>query len=114
LSCNRTTASIVGGGSRSARAKTPRSPRTHLDGNAYGITKVALKGGDAGKPKVLVKGRGATLPLPVPLSMFEFFDQDTEIIVQLHSSTPDSCWSSSFDLLSTKKNTATQFKAIDQ
>jgi hypothetical protein len=26
----------------------------------------------------------------------------------------DRCWSSSFDLLSTKKNTATQFKAIDQ
>lgn len=88
--------------------------RVSKDANADGITKVALKGGSASKPTVLVKGTGAGLPLPATLSGSEFFDQDTEVIVQLHPSTPDSCWTSSFGPLSTKKNTGTQFKAIAQ
>jgi hypothetical protein len=85
-----------------------------LDGNADGITKLAVKGGGAGKPKVLVKGKGVALPLPAPLSGTEFFDQDTQVIIQLHSSTPDNCWSSSFDSSSTKKNDGSQFKAVAQ
>lgn len=61
---------------------------------------------------MLVKGKGAALPLPAPLSGSEFFDQDTEVIVQFHSSTPDRCWTSSFDAPDTKKNDGIQFKAI--
>jgi hypothetical protein len=49
---------------------------TNRDGNDYGISKMTLKGGDAGKPQALVKAKGASLPLPAPRSATEFFDQD--------------------------------------
>jgi len=81
------------------------------DGNDGGITKVAFKGGDAGKPSLQVAGKGISLPLPAPISGSEFFDQDTAVIVQLHSSSPVACWSSTFDGSSTKKNDGVQFKA---
>jgi hypothetical protein len=41
----------------------------------------------------------------------QFFDQDTAVIVQLYSSSPANCWSSSFDTSSTKKNDGQEFKA---
>ena len=80
-------------------------------GNAAGITSVKLIGGNAGKPKVQVKGKGAGLPLPAALSGSEFFDQDPSVIVQLNSSSPSACWSSTFVASGTTKNTATQFTA---
>ncbi len=80
-------------------------------GNAGGITKVQLKGGAPGKPQVQVQGKGTSLPLPAPISGTEFFDQDPAVIVQLYSSSPADCWSSTFDSLSTKKNDGLQFRA---
>ena len=80
-------------------------------GNADGITKLLLKAGAAGKPKVQVQGAGASLPLPTPISGTAFFDQDPAVIVQLYSSNPMNCWSSTFDASSTKKNPGTLFKA---
>jgi hypothetical protein len=81
-------------------------------GNGNGITKLSLKGGAVGKPKVQVKGGGTSLPLPAPISGTEFFDQDTQVVVQLHSSSPMNCWSSTFDGSSTKRNDGVQFKAV--
>ena len=83
----------------------------NTNGNADGVSKVQLKGGAAGKPQVQVQGKGATLPLPAPTSGIEFFDQDPAVIVQLHSSSPANCWSSTFGGQSTKKNDGGQFKA---
>ena len=80
-------------------------------GNGEGITKAQLKGGDAGKPQAQVQAKGASLPMPAPISVAEFFDQDPAVIVQLHSSSPANCWSSTFDDQSTKKNDGVQFKA---
>jgi hypothetical protein len=81
------------------------------DGTAGGIGKLLLVGGDAGSPRVLLKGKGANIPLPVPLSGTTFFDQDTQVIIQLHSSDPVRCWSSSFDGSQTVKNNGEQFVA---
>jgi hypothetical protein len=80
-------------------------------GNGDGITKARLKGGAAGKPQVQVQAKGTNLPMPAPVSGTEFFDQDPAVIVQLHSSSPVNCWSSTFDDQSTKKNDGVQFKA---
>jgi len=44
----------------------------------------------------------------------EFYDQDPAVIVQLHSSNPASCWSSTFDAPSTKKSDSFNFKAVTQ
>lgn len=60
------------------------------------------------------QGNGSGLAAAGTLSGTEFFDQDTQVIIQRHSNTPDNCWSSSFDSSSTKKNDGTQFKAIAQ
>ena len=57
-------------------------------GSVDGITKAQLKGGAAGKPQVQVQAKGASLPMPAPVSGTEFFDQDPAVIVQLHSSRP--------------------------
>lgn len=81
-------------------------------GNADGITKLSLKSGDAGKSKVQVKGGGTFLPLPTPVSGTQSFAQDPAVIVQLYSSSPANCWSSTFDGSSTKANSGTQFKAV--
>jgi hypothetical protein len=78
-------------------------------GNAAGITKVLLKSGEAGKAKVLVRGAGAALPLPAAASATEFFDQDPAVIVQLHATSPPSCWSSAF--ATAKRNDDSHFKA---
>ena len=48
---------------------------------------------------------------PTALGSTEFFDQDPAVIVQLHSSNPVSCWSTTFDAASTKDNSSQQFKA---
>jgi Tol biopolymer transport system component len=81
-------------------------------GNGDGITKAQLKGGAPGKPQVRVQAKGTSLPMPAPISGTEFFDQDPAVIVQLYSSSPAKCWSSTFDMLSTKKNDGVQFKAV--
>jgi len=47
-------------------------------------------------------------------SGMEFYDQDPAVIVQLHSSNPASCWSSTFDAPSTKKSDSFNFKAVTQ
>ena len=78
-------------------------------GNDDGLTQLKFKGGDPGRPSLQVSGKGASLPLPAPFGPTELFDQDTEVVIQLHASDPDACWSSTF--LTHKKNDGESFKA---
>lgn len=83
-------------------------------GHRDGITKIDLRGGIAGRPRVLVQGAGVSLQMPQPFSGTEFFDQDPAVIVQLHASSPASCWSSTFDVADVTRNSATQFSAVSR
>jgi len=76
-----------------------------------GVTKLLLLGGAAGTPSVQLRSKGTGLPLPAPLNGSTYFDQDTEVILQLHRSNPVDCWSSSFVAVNTSKNDGSQFKA---
>jgi hypothetical protein len=78
-------------------------------GAENGVQKVQLKTGDAGKSKAQVKAKGAAIPMPQPFSGTEFFDQDTEVIVQLVNDQTATCWTSEFT--TAKKNEVDQFKA---
>ncbi len=69
-----------------------------------GVQKVLVKGGSAGKSKMLVKGRGQNLPDPLdsgPLAM--------PVSVQLFNYQTGVCFNSTFN--SALKNTTTFFKA---
>jgi cysteine-rich repeat protein len=73
-----------------------------LTGND-GIRKVILKPGLAGKAKIILKGKGAGLPMPaLP------FAQDPALTVQMKSS-DGVCWSTAYDAPAVK-NDADQFK----
>jgi hypothetical protein len=80
-------------------------------GGNYGITRVTLKGGAAGKPSIKLFGKGPNLPLPVPVSSSQFFNQDAAVIVQLSRSDASTCWISTFGPAGTTKNTGTAFRA---
>ena len=80
-------------------------------GNPDGITKVKLISGKPGRPSVQVKAVGSNLPLPAPFSGTEFFDQNPAVLVQLYSSSPANCWSSTFATTGTKRNSPTRFQA---
>jgi hypothetical protein len=81
------------------------------DGQAGGIGKLLLVGGQAGTPRIVLRAKGANLSLPAPLNGTTFFDQDTEVIIQLHGSNPVHCWASSFDASETRRNAADFFNA---
>jgi hypothetical protein len=69
-----------------------------------GLDQILLKSGDAGKSKVIVKGRGANLALPSPL------DVELPVTVQLEAANGE-CWSASYFSVGVKKNEADIFKA---
>lgn len=71
-------------------------------GTSSGIQKVTLKGGAAGKTKVLVKGKGAALP---DLTLMATLP----ITVQLINGDNGTCWESTFS--TALKNTTSQVKA---
>jgi hypothetical protein len=75
---------------------------------------VKFKGGAAGRPQVQLHAKGTRLPMPVPISSTEFFEQDPTVLVQLHSSSPAACWSSAFDGSSTRKNNGARFTATER
>lgn len=71
-----------------------------------GISKVLLKGGDAGKSKLLVKGKGVNLDLgAMPLN------EPTEVLVQLLRNDDPGCWETLFPFASIDADEATLFKA---
>lgn len=74
------------------------------------VTKVQLKPKAAGKSSVALQAKGANLTLPLPISVTEYFDQDTNVTVQLQSGA-GICWSADFTSAGTTKNDGVQFKA---
>jgi len=77
-----------------------------------GVERLILKGGTAGKAKMVVKAKGASLPLPAPFSGAMLLAQDTDAIVQLHTSDGGECFESVFPAPATT-NVAEQFKDKD-
>ena len=63
-------------------------------GGAQGIKVAVLKPGADGKAKIVVRGGGAALPLPVPTAT-EFLNQDTAVTVQLVNGV-GKCWTANF------------------
>lgn len=84
------------------------------DGNADGVTKIAFKGGVAGKPLMQLAGKGDSLPLPEPVNGVTYFDTDAAVTVQLHRDDDARCWTSRFAAASVRKNEPAQFKAINR
>jgi hypothetical protein len=76
--------------------------------NADGVDGLLLKEGIDGKAKLLLKGRGAALALPAPVSGDDYFAQDPAVTVQL-TNTVGACWSSTFSILA-QRNDANGFK----
>lgn len=67
-----------------------------------------LKGGDAGKSKLQVKGMN--IPMPVPASMTQLFTNATGVTAQLFEANGD-CYETAFAIGDALENDATQFKA---
>jgi len=74
-----------------------------------GVTGGQLKTSDSDKGRVQIKAKGSTISWPIPFDMAEYFDQDTDVTVQLVNSTTATCWTSEFQ--TNTKNTAELFKA---
>ncbi len=72
-----------------------------------GMKKLILKGGAAGKPKILVQGKDGNLPLPtLPLG------SDGPVIAQLSSSDPNAaCFEQTFSQANVTRNEAKQLNA---
>jgi hypothetical protein len=91
---------------------TPNDPNGPGKGYAYrdtdastdGLQKLLYKGGDAGKPKVIVKAKGSTLPLGIPAAL----QSSTQATIQLRSSDGE-CLSATVTEI--KKQEAGFFKA---
>lgn len=73
-------------------------------GSLFGLTKILLKGGDPGKSKILVKGKGGNLPQPALA-----FTQSLNVTVQLLRNDDSQCWETVFTPPATKTS-GTQFK----
>jgi len=67
-----------------------------------------LQAGADGKAKIVVKGKGANLPMPAPVGT-GLFAQDTAVTVQLVNS-DGMCWEADFSAPA-KKNDLKVFKA---
>lgn len=69
-----------------------------------GIKKVVLKGGDAGKAKVIVQGKGAMIPdLSPPFAL--------PVVARIINGDSGACWASSFASSHVVKNESGLFKA---
>ncbi len=83
---------------------------TDPTGTSAGITKMKLLGGAAGKSKLQMKGKGANLPMPTPVSGARFFAQAIAVTAQLHDVNGD-CYETAFIDADTTKNDGSQYKA---
>jgi len=110
-------AAVAGGGqcgtSPCWKATGPAaSPNGYLFKSAVpatqGATRVLLKSG-SGNAKVLWQGKGATLPLPGPVSASAYLDAGAGVLVQLIARDGSGCWQSEFS--AARKNRPDLFKA---
>lgn len=79
--------------------------------NPYGVSKLTVKGGLAGKPVVKLLARSVQLAVPTPFSASQLFAENDEVIVQLSRDDASACWESRFAVSGTKANTVLSFKA---
>jgi glucose/arabinose dehydrogenase len=105
-----TGAAVISGGMPGLSGWQPISTKgwkfKDTTGGSDGITKTLLKGGEAGKSKILLKAKGANLDLDaLPL---EEMDQLT---VQLLRSDAPACWEAVFPAAAIDIDDATQLKA---
>jgi len=107
--------SVQGGGMCGTKPCWKASPKTgtakryryrNKATNTYGIFKVLMKAG-TGNAKILVKGKGGNLVLPLPVN------QTTNVTVQLLRSTTSGtqCWEAVFPAPA-KKNKSTLFRDV--
>ena len=81
-------------------------------GSAAGVISAQLKSGLVGKGKIVLKSKGVAIPLPAPVSINEFFDQDPRLTVQITALDSQKCFENVFDTTTTKTNLPAQFKAV--
>lgn len=79
-------------------------------GTQDGTTIVTMMEGDAGKSRLLFKGKGANVRLPAPQSVTQFLAATTSVRAQLHGNY-DTCYDTSFTPAQVMKNNGTRFKA---
>jgi glucose/arabinose dehydrogenase len=97
---------VPGGGAWQPSSTTGykyRTPSPAADGGAF---KVLLKGGDAGKSKLLLKAKGANLDLDaLPLN------EATQLRLQLVRNDSSACWEATFPAAAIDVDSAAQLKA---
>jgi hypothetical protein len=95
-------------------AWTTKSPKTwsykQKPATVDGVEQIKLKVGDDGKASVLLKAKGLDIPLPIPVSLTEFFDQDPRVIAQLVNSDGE-CWTVEVTAAQADANEPESFKA---
>jgi len=111
-------ATVAGGGTCGGapcwkRLGSDSNPRgyKYVDHNltADGWLKVPLRSGDAGKTKVIMRGKGVNLPVPGAVSADAYANQDTSVVAQLRrDDAPSICWAASL-ASPAKKNSHTRF-----
>jgi hypothetical protein len=77
------------------------------DTTSDGMLRMLLKGGSAGKSKIIVKAKGPAIPLPGPVGGI-YLNQDPNVVVQLVSSDGGVCFETTLSTPA-KKNQADQF-----
>ena len=77
-------------------------------GEADGVTDLHIDSGESGSGRVSLRARGAGIPEHTPPSLFQCFEKDPTVTVQLVNS-EGACWTSDFE--HARKNTRVRFKA---
>ena len=80
------------------------------DGSFDGVSRVRLKAGLQGRARVTLLARGVNVPMPGPVSPFQYFEFDPALIAQLVNS-EGSCWSTTYSVDDVDVNGAERFKA---
>lgn len=80
------------------------------DAQDDGVQLIKIKPSSTGQSLVVMKAKGANLPIPEPALAAEYFEQDPEVVVKLVS-TSGTCWASTFTTADTLKNTLRMFSA---
>jgi hypothetical protein len=75
-------------------------------GSAAGVTKILLKGGEAGKSLAQVKGKGTNLPDPT------FTNLPLPVTAQLVNTQTNTCLEATYQTADVKKNDGGRFKAV--
>jgi len=80
------------------------------DGRDSGVEKILIKAGRPGKDKVLLKARGAAVPVPAPASSSSFLNQDDLVTVQLVNDA-GFCWETVFSPDDVRSNRIDRYRA---